>query len=30
MKKTLDLDNVPEINKSCEQCMYLDASKRLV
>ena len=30
MKKTLELDSVPEINKSCEQCMYLDASKRLV
>ena len=30
MKKTLELDSVPEINKSCEQCMYLDAGKRLV
>ena len=24
-EKTLELDNVPEINKSCEKCMYLDA-----
>ena len=23
MKKTLDSDTVPEINKSCEKCMYL-------
>ena len=25
IKKTLELNSVPEINKSCEQCMYLDA-----
>ena len=27
MKKTLDLESVPQINKSCEKCMYLDAGK---
>ena len=30
MKKTLELDSVPEINKSCEQCMYLDAGKEFI
>ena len=30
MKKTLELDNVPEINKSCEKCMYLDAGKEFI
>ena len=26
----LKLDSIPEINKSCEKCMYLDASKSLI
>ena len=30
MKKTLELDSVPKINKSCEQCMYLDAGKEFI
>ena len=30
MKKTLELDSVPEINKSCEKCMYLTAGKDLI
>ena len=30
MKKTLELDSVPEINKSCEKCMYLDAGKGFI
>ena len=30
MKKTLELDNVPEINKSCEKCMYLNAGKEFI
>ena len=30
MKKTLDLESVPQINKSCEKCMYLDAGKDLI
>ena len=27
---TLDSENVPEINKSCEKCMYLNAGKDLI
>ncbi len=30
MKKTLELDSVPEINKSCEKCMYLNAGKEFI
>ena len=30
MKKTLELDNVPEINKSCENCMYLNTGKDFI
>ena len=30
MKKTLDLDSVPKINKSCEKCMYIDAGKNFI
>ena len=30
MKKTLELDSVPKINKSSEQCMYLDAGKEFI
>ena len=30
MKKTLELDKVPEINKSCEKCMYIDSGKSLI
>jgi hypothetical protein len=30
MKKTLELDNVPEINKSCEKCMYINTGKNFV
>ena len=30
MKKTLELDNVPEINTSCEKCMYLNAGKNFI
>ena len=30
MKQTLDSENVPEINKSCEKCMYLNAGKDLI
>ena len=30
MKKTLELDSVPEINKSCEKCMFLSAGKDLI
>jgi len=30
MKKTLELDSVPEINKSCEKCMYINAGKDFI
>ena len=30
MKKTLELEKVPEINKSCEKCMYLNAGKEFI
>ena len=30
MKKTLELDNVPEINKSCEKCMYINTGKDFI
>ena len=30
MKQTLDSENVPEINKSCEKCMYLNAGKDFI
>ena len=30
MKKTLELDSVPEINKSCEKCMYINAGKNFI
>ena len=30
MKQTLDSETVPEINKSCEKCMYLSAGKDFI
>jgi predicted nucleic-acid-binding Zn-ribbon protein len=30
MKKVLDAKNVPEINKTCEKCMYLDTGKSFI
>ena len=30
MKQTLDSENVPEINKNCEKCMYLNAGKDFI
>ena len=30
MKKTLELKEVPEINKYCEKCMYLDTGKQFI
>ena len=30
MKETLDSENVPEINKSCEKCMHLNAGKDFI
>ena len=30
MKETLDSTKVPEINKSCEKCMFLNAGKDLI
>ncbi len=30
MKATLESPNVPEINKHCEKCMYLDAGKNFI
>jgi len=30
MKQTLDSENVPEINKSCEKCMHLNAAKDFI
>ena len=30
MKKTLDSENIPEINKNCEKCMHLNASKDFI
>jgi len=30
MKKTLELKEVPEINRYCERCMYLDTGKKFI
>jgi len=30
MKETLDSENIPEINKSCEKCMHLNAGKDFI
>jgi hypothetical protein len=30
MKKVLDAKNVPEINKTCEKCMFLETGKGLI
>ena len=30
MKQTLDSQEVPEINKSCEKCMHLNAGKDFI
>ncbi len=30
MKKTLDSESIPEINKSCEKCMFLSAGKNFI
>lgn len=30
MKKTLELKNVPEINKFCEKCLYLNTGKNFI
>ena len=30
MKKVLDAKNVPEINKTCEKCMYLETGKKFI
>ena len=30
MKKTLESKNVPEINKFCEKCLYLDTGKKFI
>ena len=30
MKKTLDSETVPEINKYCERCMFLNAGKEFI
>jgi hypothetical protein len=30
MKKTLELKEVPEVNKHCEKCMYLDTGKQFI
>ncbi len=30
MKQILDSENIPEINKSCEKCMYLNAGKNFI
>ena len=30
MKQTLDSESIPELNKSCEKCMYLKAGKELI
>jgi hypothetical protein len=30
MKKTLESPKVPEINKYCEKCLYLDAGKNFI
>jgi predicted RecB family nuclease len=30
MKATLESPNVPEINKYCEKCMYLDTGKNFI
>jgi hypothetical protein len=30
MKKTLESEDVPEINKFCEKCLYLATGKKLI
>ena len=30
MKKILELEDVPKINKSCEKCMYLNKGKDFI
>ena len=30
IKKTLELDSIPEINRSCEKCMYINAGKDFI
>lgn len=30
MKATLEFPQVPEINKHCEKCMYLDTGKKFI
>ncbi len=30
MKQTLDSEDIPDINKSCEKCMHLSAAKNLI
>ena len=30
MKKTLESPEVPEINKHCEKCMYLETGKNFI
>jgi hypothetical protein len=30
MKKTLESKDVPEINKFCEKCLYLDTGKKFI
>jgi hypothetical protein len=30
MKKTLESEDVPEINKFCEKCLYLDTGKNFI
>ncbi len=30
MKKTLEAKDVPEINKFCEKCLYLDTGKQFI
>jgi hypothetical protein len=30
MKKTLESKDVPEINKYCEKCLYLDTGKKFI
>jgi len=30
MKKTLDAKDVPNLNKYCEKCLYLDTGKQFI
>ena len=30
MKNVLESDDVPEINKSCEHCAYLEGGKKIL